>query len=88
MRKHGYWKIWGHSATCSECGFCETNVGDEYCQRCGAIMDGTPRWEAPKLIIPDDIGTFVCKGCGYKRTYGRDVNYCPKCGKRNEQDDG
>ena len=86
MRKHGYWKIWGHSATCSECNYVGENVGDNYCLRCGAIMDGTPRWEAPKLIIPDDIGTFVCKGCGYQRIYGRVVNFCPKCGKRKGEE--
>ena len=78
MRKHGYWKIWGHSATCSECDYTEENVGDNYCLRCGAIMDKEPKWEFT-VFYPPRVEKFECKECGCKR-YGHIV-FCPNCGK-------
>lgn len=48
--EHGHWKIWGHAATCSECGFCQENLGDNYCMRCGARMDGEPTMASGKCF--------------------------------------
>ena len=80
--RHGYWKVWGHAAECSECGHVQENNGDKYCLRCGAMMDGEPRWKAPKLSLPQLIH-WKCRYCDCERstTEKREINFCPKCGK-------
>lgn len=85
MRKHGYWKIYGYSATCSECNYVGENVGDNYCLRCGAIMDKEPKWVFTDFDLPR-VEKFECKECGCKR-FGQIV-FCPNCGKRKGEEDG
>lgn len=80
--KHGYWKVWGHSATCSECGLCVENLGDNFCMRCGARMNGEPTIDIPTFKLPDLI-TAVCNKCGKQRIVAKVngyYNYCPNCG--------
>ena len=79
--KHGYWKRWGWSVTCSECGcVCE---GGNFCPRCGAKMEKEV-WEAPKLDSTlKQIEVFVCPVCKELSPWILDDNhdlYCRNCG--------
>ena len=81
-RQHGHWITYGYSAKCSVCGFCEENLMDNYCMRCGSIMDGASTFEIPVMDLPQ-IKIIKCD-CGFERMMGGQINvsYCPKCGKR------
>ena len=89
-RQHGYWKTFGYSSTCSVCG----NViegQDNYCMRCGSIMDGDPVTEFPKLSDLSPLAIFKCVDCGIERIISSGIKrmFCPNCGTYYEEvDDG
>lgn len=74
-RKHGHWKIWGHSLTCSVCDHC--CEGGNYCEMCGSIMDEPSEWWCPPLKLPH-IVVHPCPSCN-EMIFG-DKNYCSNCG--------
>ena len=74
-----YWKIWGHSMTCSECGYCGIYTGD-YCPQCGVKMDEEARWWSPPLTLPKLPRTIKCAVCGELSI--ETLNYCHKCGHK------
>ena len=83
MNKHAHWKIWGHTAKCSECGFCEVDVNHRYCMNCGAIMDGKKEIGCPnfdEFELPEKV---KCRNCGVEILViksSKTFNYCPRCG--------
>lgn len=78
-RKHGHWKIWGHSLTCSVCDHC--CEGGNYCEVCGSIMDEPAEYWCPPLPFNlTQITRFLCPFCG-NEIWGS-KNYCSKCGTR------
>ena len=78
-RKHGHWKIWGWSYTCSECGF-SPMLPTPYCQKCGTIMDEPQEWWCPPLVEYKPIPLVECPECGERfNTWDKEF-YCPKCG--------
>ena len=80
-----YWKIYGHSMTCSECGYCGVYSGN-YCTNCGAQMNEEARWWIPPMPKIESIRIVKCPSCG--REMVGNVNYCYDCGTKMEKDDG
>lgn len=79
-RKHGHWKIFGHAATCSECGMVCEDRREHYCMRCGAVMDGEPTIDTPEIKLPRLV-TMRCS-CGCERIVSASWTtlFCPDCG--------
>lgn len=79
-RKHAYWKRYGHSLTCSNCG--HITLFGNYCQKCGAIMDLPEQYHFPKFDI--EIPKIItCEYCNKSFTLiDGDINYCPYCGAK------
>ena len=78
--KHAYWKRWGWSVTCSECGY--VGFDSDYCPKCGARMDLPEVWEAPEIHLPKMVA-ITCPKC-YKVLFGVN-NYCPYCGAKMDE---
>ena len=80
-RKHGFWKTFGWSATCSVCGGVTENCGFKYCSRCGAIMDEPAAFEAPTIPLPK-LASVQCPHCGLVQILDSTVTklFCPNCG--------
>ena len=87
-RKHSYWKVWGFSATCAECGHGE--IGEyKYCSNCGSIMDEpSVSWYPPRSRPEITIKVFTCPKCKTDFYGIRKPNFCRICGaemrERNE----
>lgn len=77
-RKHAYWKRYGYSTTCSNCG--HSCLGGNYCQKCGAIMDLPEQRKEPILDI-EIPKIILCEYCKKPVVLidGK-LNYCPQCG--------
>lgn len=82
-RKHAYWKRYGYSTTCSNCGF--TTTGGTYCQKCGAIMDLPEQSHLPafEIKLPKIINCEYCNK-PVALIEGK-LNYCPNCGAKIEE---
>lgn len=83
--RHGYWKIWGYAATCSECNYCGENLRENYCMNCGTKMDMEPRWAAPDFSNFPSLVSITCKACGNTKIISEDnpyLHYCSNCGCR------
>ena len=78
-RKHSYWKVWGHSATCAECGHEE--IGEyKYCSNCGSIMDEPSVSEYPRVMTAITIKVFTCPKCKTDFYGISKPNFCRICG--------
>lgn len=78
-RKHGHWKKWGHSYTCSECGHVPWSP-TPFCQRCGTIMDEPIEWWCPPLPEFEPLLWGECPECGERFNALDKEFYCPNCG--------
>lgn len=86
-RKHSYWKVWGFSAICAECG--NREIGEQkYCSNCGSIMDEPSVSEYPRLMPAITIRVFTCPKCKTDFYGIRKPNFCRICGaEMGEQKD-
>lgn len=80
-RKHAYWKRYGYSTTCSNCG--HSCLGGNYCQKCGAIMDLPEQSQSLAFLSEIKLPKIInCEYCNKPVTLieGK-LNYCPYCGE-------